>query len=312
MPAAPLKPEFCDLCSCSERTVIARTRDYRYGEARVYEFVQCSSCNLIYMLQPLDIVELKNRYMKIDNGVEDSHPKSKFPRRFRLMIDLWHRFKGYYSFPELKPGSRFLDIGCAYGLTLERALEFGAHPEGVELNALQAEACRRKGLKVHAEPLENVGFSENSFDTIWISQVLEHVVSATAFMKEVARILKPKGRVYVSCPNGESYLRQIFGQFWEGWYAPFHNFVFIENSLKCLAQNSGLSVESISTKTPVNFLTTSLRSFLWAKTTPPCRPVESFAFLDSFLFAFFIAPILRCSDMLAAKKGDCLVAILRK
>ena len=44
-------------------------------------------------------------------------------------------------------------------------------------------------------------FSDHSFDLIIIQDVIEHLNETKSFIKEVKRVLKPKGMIYLSTPN---------------------------------------------------------------------------------------------------------------
>jgi len=58
-------------------------------------------------------------------------------------------------------------------------------------------------LKKRVLTLDSAGiaFKSNVFDRIVIIDVLEHLPEERDFLGEILRILKPKGIIYVTCPN---------------------------------------------------------------------------------------------------------------
>jgi SAM-dependent methyltransferase len=47
----------------------------------------------------------------------------------------------------------------------------------------------------------NIPFEDNSFDVVVSFQVIEHVADDAGFVRELCRVLKPGGRLYISTPN---------------------------------------------------------------------------------------------------------------
>ncbi len=109
---------------------------------------------------------------------------------------------------ELAPGLSVLDVGCGPGyVTAELARRVGETGKavGIDINATFLAAARahakEKGVgsivsfqQVDFPPLP---FPERSFDRILCKNVLEYVDSAEEVLKEMARVLKPRGRVLV-------------------------------------------------------------------------------------------------------------------
>jgi ubiquinone/menaquinone biosynthesis C-methylase UbiE len=100
---------------------------------------------------------------------------------------------------ELPDGSRILDIGCAEGFTIERlAYQFEKEFEfvGVDLSETRIKSATEKEIhsaKFIVSSGESIPLEDNSFDCILCSQVLEHVESDEKLLKEIYRLLKPRG-----------------------------------------------------------------------------------------------------------------------
>jgi SAM-dependent methyltransferase len=150
----------------------------------------------------------------------------------------------FMLFPRPENGRRLLELGCGSGAQLKVLAEAGWDVSGVELGASAARYAReRLGLNVHQGSLESARLPSASFDVVVASHVLEHIPDPAAASVEIARVLRPGGRLYVSVPNGEAVEASWFGRFWD-WEAPHHLHHFTPGSLGRMLERAGLRVES--------------------------------------------------------------------
>jgi SAM-dependent methyltransferase len=54
-------------------------------------------------------------------------------------------------------------------------------------------------IAMNLPPLQ--GLADNSYDTVVSFQVIEHIANDKDYLKEVARVLKPGGKAYITTPN---------------------------------------------------------------------------------------------------------------
>ncbi|WP_343214828.1 methyltransferase domain-containing protein [Dyella sp. RRB7] len=91
---------------------------------------------------------------------------------------------------------RVLDIGCADGW----AREILSHCDYVGLDyPTTASGMYGTRPQVYADGA-SLPFLSESFDTVLLLEVLEHVLDAERVLTEISRVLKPKGRLLVSMP----------------------------------------------------------------------------------------------------------------
>jgi SAM-dependent methyltransferase len=96
-------------------------------------------------------------------------------------------------------GRCVLDIGCGIGAYMKRLSSYGYECEGIETNQDYVSACLKDGLKVQHVNAEELQFAENSFDTVIMIEVLEHLPEPILALREAFRVAKKN--VLISVPN---------------------------------------------------------------------------------------------------------------
>jgi SAM-dependent methyltransferase len=97
-----------------------------------------------------------------------------------------------------------LDLGSGAGDFTAALAQAGARPVGVEV----AEAAVRRARTRHPEldfrlvPIDGpLPLQDNSFDVVWVSEVIEHIADTARWLSEVRRVLVPRGRLLLSTPS---------------------------------------------------------------------------------------------------------------
>lgn len=103
----------------------------------------------------------------------------------------------------LSNGVKLLDAGCGTGygsyLLTEKAQVIGIDidPEAIEY------AQKHFGAKVIFEvsKIEKTEFSNSTFDAICSFEVIEHLKDTSEYIKEISRVMKKEGTLFISTPN---------------------------------------------------------------------------------------------------------------
>ncbi len=95
-----------------------------------------------------------------------------------------------------------LDIGCGYGALCSILSSKGAIVTGVETDSDKLKIARNflnKLNNVHLFKVkdEKLEFKNNSFDVVFIFDVIEHIKNPKQTINECVRVLKPGGLLYV-------------------------------------------------------------------------------------------------------------------
>ena len=104
-------------------------------------------------------------------------------------------------------GKKILDAGCGNGgLSIALALS-GAEPVGLEVEKELYEISKKHAdaYGVDIRPVlyggEIMPFGDNHFDAALSSSVLEHVSDPGLYLKEILRVVRPGGELYLAFPN---------------------------------------------------------------------------------------------------------------
>lgn len=120
---------------------------------------------------------------------------------------------------KLNRKKRVLDVGCGWGRTIVGLKKFipemqiigvDVIPELLNL-AVQVivEETNRDDVKFVVGGAQNLGFSDNSFDVVISTRVLQYVSNVQKAVKEMARVLKRGGRLVILLPNKSNLLLRM-------------------------------------------------------------------------------------------------------
>jgi SAM-dependent methyltransferase len=170
-----------------------------YTERGVLGVVRCQECSLIYVSPRLKSPE------EVYWG-DAEH----YVREARLIFEgraPHHRDPNYLEdlalIARYKPDGDFLDVGTNMGFFLRHTRGRAWRAVGVDPSPSLSDLARRHfGLDVRTTFLENAGFPDGAFDVVTMTDVFEHISEPRAMLREVHRILRPGGILYVKVPNG--------------------------------------------------------------------------------------------------------------
>lgn len=145
---------------------------------------------------------------------------------------------------------RVLDVGCATGYLGAALMDRGCTVAGVELDPVAAERAAAILGEVLVADLETVDlvahFGPESFDTVVLGDVLEHLRDPLRLLRGAMPLLRPGGSVVISVPNvthGDLRLALLQGR-WEyrdrGLLDRTHLHFFTRASLLQLLEDAGL------------------------------------------------------------------------
>jgi SAM-dependent methyltransferase len=235
----------CLVCGASDFTVYLDSADddldtSKMGSSRIHlspgTILRCRGCGFAFRRNRFNEQAIADLYRKMDPKVylAELHGRIRTAARHLRIVNRDSQFDG-------RPGE-LLDVGCASGVFLSRALDAGWQVTGLEPSeALYKDAVELIGNRGTILPLilEEAGFGTRHFDAITVWDVLEHVVDPMAFLRQCRQLLKPGGHIFLNIPDLDSFEARLFGKRWP-LLLPEHLNYFNRSSLKLAAEKSGL------------------------------------------------------------------------
>lgn len=121
-------------------------------------------------------------------------------------------------------GKRVLDAGCGKGryLRVLKSKFKKSNLYGIDISKKMLEFCPKAAHTACASILDT-SYPENYFDCIYCVEALEHTVNIGQTVKEMARVLKPGGKIIIIDKNRDvdRFVKmKLKPEPWERWFRP--------------------------------------------------------------------------------------------
>ena len=234
----------CNLCGNSRYSLVHHERKmpskapsgdggYTISESHLEKpdkIVRCMGCGLVYAMPNGPVDDIVRDYTDMVDPEYVAEEKGR-RRQAQIILRFLAQFKG---------GGKMLDVGCGPGLFLAEAKAQGWRVQGVDLSAwAKKTAGERFGIDVFQGTLAEAHFPEKSFDAVIMNDFIEHLEDPKAALREVRRILKNDGVLYISTPDIESAMSRALGAKWWG-INKYHLFYFSSKTLEKMLFEAGL------------------------------------------------------------------------
>jgi 2-polyprenyl-3-methyl-5-hydroxy-6-metoxy-1,4-benzoquinol methylase len=119
--------------------------------------------------------------------------------------------------------------------------------QGIELSLEACQQAWQRGLKVFHGTLDEYE-TDQRFDMVFMSHVIEHVLDPVATIEKIASLLKPGGVLYIETPNVGSLDARVWRRNWGLLHYPRHLYLFDRKTVRRLLERGGLAVEDVSSQ----------------------------------------------------------------
>ena len=276
----------CDSCNSVAAFPVA---DWNFQRVNINDtMVRCRGCNSLFPLNPVAVETLHQAYSHYYTGIRQKNLVSKLIKIISTRVRERYLSRGYQP----HYGNRLLDYGCGSGAYLDfiSKLYPSTSCYGTDLYKPQ-----EAGISSAYEWLEidYIARDENRFDYITMSHVLEHLGNPSEVLDSLYIALAPKGVLWISTPNSNSYLINSFNGRSRDIDYPRHRHVYSVEGISRLLDKAGFKYRFIKTEVLSSWLNhlssvQNLRKQPFFAYEPHSASLK--AMLHSFTLPFLLQP----------------------
>jgi 2-polyprenyl-3-methyl-5-hydroxy-6-metoxy-1,4-benzoquinol methylase len=248
----------CPVCYSSDSREVF-VKDY-------FHYHRCNKCSMLYMNPRLNSKATVSFY---NSNVNKIYNEKKFDAQTASTelddsrnIENVKILTGFMSQNNIT-GKKLLEIGCAKGVFLKVAQDAGLNVHGLELNIENCDyANKLLGGNVHPIDLFEMKYPENSFDIVYMRDVIEHIHNPDHFLAEIARILRPGGIIYLETHNIDGLIYRAVGSKHTVIFGFEHPIHWSSKTITLALKNHKLEVKFIGYKSIDFFIRSLVKYFL--------------------------------------------------
>jgi 2-polyprenyl-3-methyl-5-hydroxy-6-metoxy-1,4-benzoquinol methylase len=247
----------CNICKNTTFRNLFRIQDLKHRTTKdKFLLRRCLRCSII--------IVTKNGY-QVDGSMYYPQQYSAYKKikqiqdNYKILpFNIVKGRMGWTKMFKLQEKHKILDIGCGNGrhmAYLKR--KYNVDVVGIELNQKAVAVGKNAGLNIFHGSIDDYA-TNNEYDVIYLSHVLEHLSKPYDALKNINKLLKKGGRIVIALPNTKSFERYLFKQYWWGWDTPRHIYMFSPKSIKYLLQETGFNNIEIYYEVYSNFKNSTL------------------------------------------------------
>jgi len=251
LPAHLLEDVSCCVCGADHYTILTHA-DFPEGisssdllaiyrsssdQKLMDQMVQCRQCSFVYLNPRVKSSIIVDSYK---SAVDPVFFKQNPLRVRTFKKSLAKIIKGYGIAPS--KDKTVLDVGCAGGAFPKAAHDLGFRAIGIEPSRwLVDEGKKLYGIDLRAGLLEEQNIPPESCHIVTMWDVIEHLTTPQAVLKQLHSVLRNDGLLVVNYPDYGSLARLILQRRWP-FFLSVHLFYFTRQTIKRFLRDNGFEV----------------------------------------------------------------------
>lgn len=242
--------ESCPLCGNASFKHHLDVRDHSVSHG-TFEICRCNKCDLLF-------TNPRPHEDSIGNYYDSESYISHHDEAENILTKVYNQVRKLAVNSKLKLVSkldsakekRILDIGCGTGYFLSECQNAGWGIAGTEPDEDARKTASTRTKVLIANSIFSAEVSKQTYTTITMWHVLEHVHKLHETLDWIYQHLTPKGTLIVAVPNPDSYDAEQFGPYWAAYDVPRHLYHFTKNTMAKLMLLHNLHIIDIK---PMHF-----------------------------------------------------------
>lgn len=246
----------CAICANHAGNRLHLAREMMFGLREPFRYLECGHCGCVQLL------DVPDDFAKYYPGTyysfaPESGLKAALNRRRARQahgassLSGWtaEQLMGRYQAMEavhdagIAKDATVLDVGCGAGHLIRDMHDLGyQHVSGID-PFLAADVRHANGVTVRRRTVAETG---GLYDVVMLHHAFEHMPAPADTLRDLARLLTPGGRLLIRIPVAGSQAWREYGVNWVNLDAPRHLFLHTPESMRILAEATGLSVSRLT------------------------------------------------------------------
>ena len=224
-----------------------------YG--KTLSLFKCNNCGFIFSPDASDV---ENYYEEMEDSDYELTLESRKIQSEKILSQL--KVKNIFK------NKTLLDVGSGSGVLLEVSQKFGLISKGVEPSKSLQKLAVEKNLDVILGTLPSKQLSEK-FDYVSLVDVIEHVNEPESLLKEINKVLKLNGKLFLVTPDVNSFFSKLLKFKW--WhFRVAHIGYFNQKTLSILIKRCGYEIIKFQRPNwyfPISYILNRILSYISPK-----------------------------------------------
>ncbi|NNJ11442.1 class I SAM-dependent methyltransferase [Chloroflexales bacterium ZM16-3] len=154
--------------------------------------------------------------IKVGHQLSDENIACKYSEIAASLGMPTYFYKAVAHFVGSRPQGKVLDLGCGNGDLLSELIPVLLNMDLIGVEISLGRLCLARDRLNNRVSLIQIGakdnhlpFADQSMDLVCVTEVIEHLKDPISFLREINRVLSPRGRLILTTPNSDAF------PFWE-------------------------------------------------------------------------------------------------